>query len=444
MQSNALRKEDIAVPILNQGQQTAADGFFEFLMSDQKELIISGAGGVGKTFLMGYLIDEIMPQYHKSCAMMGLKPEFDEVVMTATTNKAAEVLGLNTGRHADTIHSFLNLKVDDNYDTGRATLSRTGAWRVHERKVIFIDECSMIDSVLLRHIQEGTCKCKVVYVGDHSQLAPVMEPISPIYRKNLPFFELTQPMRNADQPALMDVCSQLRETVATGEFKPIPLVPGVIDLVDEAEMERLIDQAFQTQNREARILAYTNSRTIAYNEHIRSIRGFANEYQVGELLINNTAIKLGTTMLSVEDEVEIIRQDERPVPIFLGNYDGQVLNLEVRHADLSTRHGGVYRDVPLPVDREHCLALKKWFAQRKNWERYHFLKNTIPDLRPRDAATVHKAQGSTYDVVFVDMGDISRCTQPNTAARLLYVAFTRARSKVVLYGKLAQRYGGYA
>jgi hypothetical protein len=31
---------------LNAGQQAAADGFFQFLFSEQKELILSGAGGV--------------------------------------------------------------------------------------------------------------------------------------------------------------------------------------------------------------------------------------------------------------------------------------------------------------------------------------------------------------------------------------------------------------
>ena len=46
---------------LNQGQQAASDNFFEFLLSDEKEMIISGPGGCGKTHLMGHMIDEVMP-----------------------------------------------------------------------------------------------------------------------------------------------------------------------------------------------------------------------------------------------------------------------------------------------------------------------------------------------------------------------------------------------
>lgn len=73
---------------------------------------------------------------------------------------------------------------------------------------------------------------------------------------------------------------------------------------------------------------------------------------------------------------------------------------------------------------------------------YYSLKEQFPDLRPRDAATIHKAQGSTYNQVFIDLSDLSTCRNPDMAARLLYVAFSRAKERVVLYGKLAPKYGG--
>ena len=80
-------------PTLNQGQKAAADAFFDFLLTDDKEFIISGPAGVGKTFLMSYIIDHTMTHYHKVCELMGIKPKYTEVQMTATTNKAADVLG---------------------------------------------------------------------------------------------------------------------------------------------------------------------------------------------------------------------------------------------------------------------------------------------------------------------------------------------------------------
>jgi exodeoxyribonuclease-5 len=425
------------VSTLNQGQQEAADGFYQFLFSPEKEAIISGPGGVGKTFLMSHMIDKILPNYFEACQMMGIKPEYDDVVMTATTNKAAEVLAVATQRPTSTIHSFMNLKVQDDYSTGKSKIAKTLNWRIHERKIIFIDECSMIDSQLYDLIHQGTLKSKIVYVGDHCQLAPVMEKLSPVYRDAKPFWVLTEQMRNAEQPALMDVCQQLRTTVETGEFKPIRIVPGVIDLLSDEQMALEIEQHFLNQTHNTRVLAYTNNRVMEFNDHIRGLRQLPAEFTVGEHLINNSAIQLKQRMMSVEEEVTISKVgDLEKIDI-----DDDV-ELEVRYMDLDSRIGETFYNIPVPVNREHFQALMKYYGKIKNWNRYYHLKNTYPDLRPRDAATVHKAQGSTYDSVFIDLGNISTCHQPDQVARMLNVAFSRARSRVFLYGQLSPKYGG--
>lgn len=421
---------------LNAGQQAAADGFFQFLFEPHNEMIISGPGGVGKTFLMGHLIDVIMPQYHSTCAMMGLVPEYDSVVMTATTNKAAEVLSSSTGRPSETIHSFLNLKVTDDYATGKSKLTKTGAWTVHQKKIVFIDESSMIDGDLLAMIREGTCKCKVIFVGDHCQLSPIMEPVSPIYKQRLPFYELTEPMRTGDQD-LQAINDQLRQTVETGVFGPIRIVPGVIDYLDDDAMEAEINGTFQNMANDSRILAYTNKRVVAYNDYIREIRQFTGSYVVGERLINNSAIQLKkNSRLRVEEEIVIQKISEQTSHVEIE--DG--VHLEVRFCDFSSNLG-YYTGIQLPEDKNHFTALIAHYKRQKNWNRYFFLKNNFPDLRPRDAATMHKAQGSSHDTVMIDLGDLSSCHNPNQAARLLYVGFSRARNRVVLYGPLAEKYG---
>ena len=47
------------------------------------------------------------------------------------------------------------------------------------------------------------------------------------------------------------------------------------------------------------------------------------------------------------------------------------------------------------------------------------------------------------DTVYIDATDLSTCTQKEVAARLLYVAVTRAKKHVVFYGDLAQKFGGF-
>lgn len=422
---------------LNSDQQKAADGFFDFLFTPEKELIISGPGGVGKTFLMSHMIDKIMPKYMNICALMGEKPMFTDVNMTATTNKAAEVLAISTQRPTSTVHSFLGLKVKDDFKTGVSKLIPTNAWKVHEKKILFIDEGSMLDTAILKFVEEGTHNCKIVYVGDHCQLSPIMEKISPIYTRDLPFFELKEPMRT-NIPELHALNLQLRETVETGVFKPIKIVPGIIDYLDDADMEEAIKHYFTNQTTEARILAYTNSRVIQYNDHIRYIRNQPDEWQVGERLINNSSIRLCGEQISVEQELEVISQDPDTDLQFIA----EGVFLETRNTHLRSLHGGDLFNVAVPVDRNHFLDLIKHFARVKNWERMYFLKNTFPDLRQWDAATVHKSQGSTYDAVFIDLANISTCRQPDVVSRMLYVAASRARTRVFLYGPLADKYGG--
>lgn len=425
---------------LNAGQQAAADGFFEFLFrQDQKELIISGPGGVGKTHLMSAMIDTVMPQYFQTCQMMGIPPEFDDVKMTATTNKAAEVLAVATQRETSTVQSFLNLKVSDDYKTGQSKLTQTNNWHVHQKKILFIDEASMTDTPLRNYILEGTHQSKIVYVGDHCQLAPIMEPISPIYRDNLPFFELTEQMRT-NNPALQSVNAQLRQTVETGEFKPIRLVPGSIDLMDDRDLQDGLEYVFKDQTQDHRILAYTNNRVMQYNDHIRTLRGLPDHYTIGEYLVNNSAIRMKNSMISVEEEVTITYVNEKTEKHLI--CEREELWLEFRRCTLQSRAGGTWTDVPIPIDRTYFNNLIKYFSRNKNWHQMYHLKNTYPDLRQRDAATVHKSQGSTYDTVFIDLGNISTCHQPDAVARMLYVAFSRARHRVFLYGQLAPKYGG--
>ena len=435
---------------LNSDQQAAADGFFQFLMGPDKELRISGPGGVGKTFLMGYLIDQVMPMYEETCQMLGMKVEYYDVQMTATTNKAAEVLGIQTGRPTSTVHSFFGLKVKEDYDTGDMKVEKSTAWTVHQNMILFIDEASMIDAALYEYIQEGTHKCKVVYVGDKNQLAPVKEVLSPVYRRPMQMFELLEPMRTSI-PELQALNQQMRDVVQSGrlvkndkgqevmvfDFTPIKIVPGLIDWISGPDFEQEIAQTFAQQTDKAVILAYSNNRVVEYNTHIRGVRGLPSHFTPGEELISNTAVRFGKHALRVEDEITIL--DVSPVTEFVSMEGG--VELEVRSATIRT-HFGDEINVQMPEDRQHYTALIKYYQKQKNWRMYFQLKNNYPDLRQRDARTVYKIQGSTVDTVYIDVGNLSTCHNPAQVARMLYVAVSRARKRVVFYGDLAEKYGG--
>ncbi len=426
----------------NTEQQAALDGFFQFLFSEEKEMGISGPGGTGKTWLMGKMIDKIIPEYHQSCKLMDLDPKYDSVDMTATTNKAAEVLSLEAKRPTSTVQSFLNLKVQEDYNTGQSKLTKTNNWVVYERKILFVDEGSMIDTPLYKLIHEGTQDCKIVYVGDHCQMAPVMEPISPIYREPMPVYHLTEPMRT-NIPELHALNNQLRNQVITGTFQPIQIIPGIIDLYNDQQMEVAIKQQFSQQNLNARILAYTNKRVVEYNDHVRTIRNLPDGFTLGEQLVNNTAIPLKRYMLSVEEEVEIINIKPATEKLWIDHFNGQDIEMEVMLCTIQNRLGMTFTDVMIPKDRAYFAEVLKWLSNRKNWGRYYDLKKKVLDLRQRDGSTIYKAQGSSLDTVFIDAANISTCRNESQTARQLYVAASRARKHVVFYGQLADKYGGF-
>lgn len=435
--------KNVRTLVLNEGQTLASRGFFEFLLGDEKELNISGPGGVGKTFTMGYMIDEILPQYFDTCKLMGIQPEYHSVHMTATTNKAAEVLGQQTGRPASTVHSFFGLKVFDDYSTGESKVTKSNNWTVYQGIILFIDEASMIDRQLYEYILEGTVKSKIVYVGDKNQLAPVKETLSPVYKKSsIRMFELLEPMRTSI-PELQALNSQCRTTVEELEkgnedaFQPIYEVPGIIDFIDDEQFLAEIDANLKDPEHKNVILAYTNKRVVEYNSYIRGLRGLPVEFQAGDVLINNSAIRLGKFQLSVEDEVHVDWVSPETEWVDISND----VKMEIRQARLINSFGDTI-NCKLPVDRSHYNELVKYFRKCKAWTPYYELKNKYPDLRERDARTVYKIQGSSVDTVYIDADNLNTCHNPAQAARLIYVAVSRARYRVAIYGQLASKYGG--
>jgi len=448
----------ITTPTLTPAQQEGSDSFFAFLMSEDATFGISGGPGTGKTFLMGHLSNKVMQEYHDACAMLGIKPEYDEVVFTATTNKAAEVLesSLNipgTRGQVQTIHSYLALKVQENFKTGKTDITKTNNYCKKPRKIVFIDESSMIDATLYGIILEAFEGSKVIFVGDCDQLAPVDEELSLVYLNmatdNMVF--LDQPVRNAHSQALMALCAQLRVTVQTGKFSPIKAVPGTIEYLDDEEMEDKLSHIFANDmNPSARILCYTNQRVNWFNEGIRGLRNLPEEPIAGDLMVVASAYVMGKTSISVERELQIISVSYSNVIEFgYGELfdDGVPLsycNMQVMRV-LSGKTAAIPNDqntfyVNYALDKPRWDAAVKELKRQKAWSEYFTVKGTCADLRDKSACTVYKSQGSTYDTVFIDLGNIGTSWDAKQVARLLFVAVSRSSSKIYLYGRLPGKY----
>lgn len=417
---------------LNTCQQAAVDEFLKFLMSPtQTELVISGYAGTGKTTLVQHLLDQ-MPRFETAAAALGSNLKcINEVAVTATTRKAASVIADMLGVEATTVHSYLGLILRNDYQTGETYLQLSKNAKPASNTLIFVDEASFINSELLSNIRQQTPNCKVVYMGDPCQLISVNSSQSPIFDGKIPTVKLTTVMRN--DGAIDALSAQYRDTVLSGIFRPIKLDNKKVVHVTGDVFKSMIDAAFTDKDYKpddsAKVLAWTNSRVLDYNNYIAQVRGCTARFSPGETLINNSVIisKKTNDILASTDQRVVVKTVE---PEVQHGIEGWLVTLR--------NIGQVF----VPESQFEKTQLLKRLSKSKNWKDYFNIKDTWADLRPAYAATVHKSQGSTYDRVFVDLSDIGSNNVSDEVARLLYVAISRASSQVILYGELPDKYLG--
>lgn len=417
---------------LNKGQQKTFTNLIKFINDPaQKYYTISGDAGTGKTFLIKYIFDELLNYVTNS------KISLNSINVTATTNKAAAVISADNVP-ASTIYSYMNLRVKEDWNTGEVKCIPTPSWKIHSSSLIIIDEASMANEELLRYLEEGTDNsCKIIFIGDANQLAPVKEHLSQAFNQGYGSSLLTEKVRNANSQALMDLCEQAKQTVLTGKFTPITEVPGVIDFVGGGQiLKGVLERNYSTENLDSRVLCYTNKQVTKYNNHIRKLRGYTEPYVKGEILTNNSAADvIGKGNLYTDQIVRIDEIYNRELKDdILSGYEFDITTMKI--SDINT---GISHTVPCFTNQQEKHNLLKYFAQNKNWGKYFKLKKSYPELRSTAASTTHKAQGSTYESVVVDLEDIGKATNRSQIARMQYVALSRPKTRLYIRGQLPYR-----
>jgi exodeoxyribonuclease-5 len=414
---------------LSTDQEAAADKFMEFLFDDHEhEMAIVGHSGTGKTTLTKELL-KLARNTSKLNQLITNNDNELKVVCAATTNKAAKVLCDKLGEDTSTIHNLLGLKVINNFKTGKTNLKKSANYTILENTLVIIDEASMIDRQLLDIIRESTMDCKVLYIGDSYQLAPVFETTCPVFKEVQNQAVLTTIKRQKKGSPIITEGEKFREAVLTNQFQDIEPDGCAIRHVSGTDFKRLMEEEYTRPNRvatDALVMAWTNSRVLQYNSFIRALTTSEEAYTVGELVVTNKPIlsSKSAVVYSTDSTARVTRIYESRQH----DVDGYSIDLD-----------GVVT-VFVAKDPNIPKALLKHAAKEKDWSEYFAIKDFYADLRPVHASTIHKAQGSTHKTVFIDLSDVGRNNKPNEVARLLYVAITRASHKVVLYGSLPGKY----
>lgn len=408
---------------LSPGQSAALSAFMSFLLDpDQPVFVLAGYAGTGKSTLVKHLLDSI-PNIMKTIHMVNPKFMNMSVEVTATTNKAADVLGRMTGYPVTTIHSFLGLSVHKDYTTGQTTLVDRQRKEFHNT-LVFIDEASFIDSKLLETICIKLMKCKIVFIGDPAQLTPVKATHTPVFNAKFPTASLTEVMRQAAGNPIIALATKFRETVNTGKFFQFTPDNAAIKWLNTEDFKAEVDKEFLDPTwhyNRSKILAWTNKRVQQYNQYVAEQVKTTAEFQEGDFCVNNQHISIGNFRLATDEIVFISR--------LLGKTTMHGItgtNVEVNHQ--------VTVFVP-----DSWKEVKKKILMWRELQEYNLIAmaDKWADLRAMYACTVNKSQGSTFDRVFIDLSDIAKCNNGNTIARMLYVAVTRARHEVILTGDIA-------
>lgn len=409
---------------LTDDQQKALDAFHQFLLDPvDTTFVLRGYSGCGKSTLVRTIIDQV-PNFFAAAKLLNPNQKEYQVELTATTNKAAENLAEITGSTAGTIHSFLELRVSTDYRTNITTLAPRNM-TPKENYLLFIDEASYVDKQLLRWIFQLTKNCKIVFVGDPAQLTPVKASGTPVFDLNSSGAALTQVVRQAEGNPIVDLSTKFRETVNTGEFFSFTPDGQHVQYMDREAFDAAIQAEFTRKDwryKDSKILAWTNKRVIVYNNMVSAQVSGDPDFQVGDYAVcNSFCTPPKGASIKTDQMVQItgIGPDTTEHGV-LGNWINMDYALRAFHPKTLQSKKDAIRDARLK-DQFNVVA-----EIEQQWI----------DLRAAYACTINKAQGSTFDRVFIDLDDIRRCNSGDQIARMLYVAVSRARHQVYLTGDL--------
>lgn len=472
-------KDAVDISGLTTDQLKAYIGIMEwintpFKVSDFKRAII-GSAGVGKTFLLKAIL--------KNC-----KLAYSTIGISAPTHKAVRVIKTSLdgikGVKINTLQSDFGLRLNldvEKFDINNPPFDPKGNVKVSNYMLYIIDESSMINSGLLKFMEKIFIKehCKVIYVGDDHQLAPVGQLDIPAF-KGTKSFILKQIVRQEQDNPLRYILEILRDDIKNKSYNFLNYIlknPVAFDKDNTKGYQVLNNNDFivklnETFNNEeltkdvdfVRVVSYTNIAVGCWNNIIRnSIIKDANKC----ILTKNDLI---TSYVTIVDEFNdtIIRNSEDYIIHDIVNYSHPNYKLKGFMVKFQAVFGGGITTPLFVIDHTDAFTVKRYCQLSNNlietarnagkgvrasaWKKYYefkesclLLKNIVKSdgtmLYPKDldygfALTAHKSQGSTYNTVFVDINDIvydkNGNVYPNAEEinRRLYVAVSRAKTKV--------------
>lgn len=386
---------------------------------NESVLVISGSAGTGKSTLVKEILKRYINLYQTVSVLDQSEPL--KLVLTATTNKAANNLQDITGCETVTIQKLLGMFIQKGKEIY--------PFKEIKNTLIIVDEFSYIGSKLLKAILGAVTitTSKLVFIGDGCQLPPVEDsnkiPVLEDY--NFPIVHLNQQVRQ-ETSALKTLGEDLKNFVLTGDMEEFEADGHSIIHYTDSELftDNLLHSFTQGSSR---FISYTNNRGVEVNEFIHQERTGRSTITVGDEMVVNTyfvkskGVKFTTDTVGIVTSVKegnfILHTRKGNIPI-----EGKFVTFKGIHCFLPDD----FNDFTYYKGNTEVLTAAVLERIDAMWI----------DLRHLYASTVHKAQGSTFDQVFIDLTDFKTIRDQHMLARLLYVALTRARKKIHIIGEI--------
>ena len=391
-------------------------------INENNVCIITGGPGTGKTTI----IKAIIELYKKH----GMKP-----VLCAPTGRAAKRMTETTGEDAKTLHRLLELAgISDDTDNFNTNLLVTPI----DGDVIIVDEASMIDMFLMNYLLKAIYKgTKLVLVGDTDQL-PSVGPgsiLKDIIDSNqVQTITLNQIFRQAAKSKIIVNAHRVNEgeSFISGNVKETQIDEENIELLDDFFY---INEANQEKIQQT-IVSLCKGRLKKFGNY-----DFFSNIQV---ITPTKKGKLGTKELNIllqnELNPEEADKDEKEFGEIKFREQDRVMQTKNNYNLLWEKDNdrtfrkelgnGIFNGELGIIDRinkeEKTVRVKFDDGKIATYD-----NTDLDQLEHAYVITVHKSQGSEFDVVIL----VASQSAPMLLTRnLIYTAMTRAKNLLIVIG----------
>ena len=385
-------------------------------INENNVCVITGGPGTGKTTIIKTIIDIFK---HNE-----MKP-----VLCAPTGRAAKKMTETTGEEAKTLHRLLEIgKVSDEnqgYNTDISVAPIDG-------DIVIVDEMSMVDLFLMNYLCKALYKgTKLVLVGDVDQLPSVgpgnvLKDI--IESERITTITLNKIFRQAARSKIIVNAHRVNEGrgfITKQEIEDMTDNTFLDDFfyVDERNKEKILYNIITLSGE--RLKNYGNYDFLKNIQVITPTK--KGELGTKELnkILQQTVNPSSETKSEKKYGDSIFREGDRIMQI-KNNYDIYWERKEPYFESGSGVFNGEFGNISLIDDFNKQVKIR-FDDDKEVWYQY----NELEQIEHAYAITVHKAQGSEFDVVIMPISQ----TAPMLLTRnLLYTGMTRARKLLIVIG----------